>query len=510
MKHFLSLLFLIVLSVSGYSQQLEDLTTKQRRAYNRDLREAEKRADQQRESWDIVLDPIETTPIPVAPGVRGMDFTNWGTTLLRANLSARIKAECTFPVIVKVYDTASKYNHSDLKNGELPGANYTTDPAIIPDANGHSTHVAGIIGGSGGGLIWPLVESGLVRFKPVQVLGGNGSGSFTWLANALNSERADDQAQIAAGKRVVANFSLGGGTALVPAVETAAKLSTGAGVVLVAAAGNTGGPVQYPGLSEYFIAVSAISQNTQIASFSCRGPQVLFTMPGVGINSTHKDNTFVSLSGTSMAAPFQTAAVTLAYAKWGPKLGNYLHVQKYLAKIATDLGVAGKDDLYGYGLNYLLAILNTDPTSTPPGDNPPPPPPPADLISTVTTTLPGPYVMRYRSEAGSDWAILVVTSLTATLTYKGTADEASAALKDQVGRYFRNRGIVLPVEMQYTDAVWWTGQFLEYVAKDAGLSLQVLSVTGVTESQASHTATGFDRAGERGKRDDGGVELIEN
>lgn len=508
MKQLLTVLAVLALTFSGYAQQLEDLTTKQRRTYNRALREAEKTADRQRETWDIVLDPIEVTPLPVVTDVRGADFTNWGTTLLRANLAARMKAECIYPVVVKVYDTGSKYNHADLKNAELPGANYTTDPAIVPDANGHSTHVAGIIGGSGGGLVWPLVESGLVRIKPVQVLAANGSGSFTWVANALNSERAEDQALIASGKRVVCNFSLGGGTAPVAAVETAAKLTTGVGVVLVAAAGNTGGPVQYPALSDYFIAVSAISQNMQIASFSCRGAQVLFAMPGVGINSTYKDNAFASLSGTSMAAPFQTAAVTLAYAKWGPKLGDYQHVQKYLAKVATDLGAQGKDDLYGYGINYLLAILNTDPSNTPPGDNPPPPPPPADVISTVTATFTGPFVMRYRAESANEWAILVSTGITATLTYKGTAEEANAALRDQVARYFRNRGIVLTDAMQYTDAVYWTGQFLEYVARDAGLSLQVSSVTGVAESGAMHTATGFDKAEARGEGAPG-VKLID-
>ena len=503
MKHFI-LGLLALLTFALPAQTLEDITPKQRREYNQALRQAERNAnEQERRGYDIVLDPIEVTPQPIE-GSRAADFNNWGNQLLRANLADRMRNECVYPVTVKVADTASDYDHSDLKNAEIPGANYTTDPGIVPDGNGHSTHCGGIIGGSQGGLIFPLVEAGLVRIKPVQVLSASGSGSFAWVANMLQGERPDDIAIKAGGGRVVYNFSLGGGTALVGAVETQAQLSTGTGAILVAAAGNNAGPVSYPGLSQYFLAVSAIDKANKIASFSNRGQAVTAAMPGVSINSTYKNGQWAALSGTSMAAPFYTAVSALAISKWGPKIGDWRHLQKYLAAIATDLGAAGKDDLYGNGINFCLAVLDTDPTNIGGGPTPPPPPPPADQFSTVSATFFGPYVMRYKLEGAGDWSILIVSNIDATLTAKGTAIDVYATLDKTVTAYFPNRGIVLPVDMQYTDGVYWTGQFLEYVAKNAVLNLQVISVTGRTESGQSHTATVFDKAGE-GER---GIEPI--
>ena len=477
------------------AQYLDDWSGKERRQYRRELADNQRQARELiRDGWDIVIDPIEVTPEPVDL-LTALDFNNWGNQLLRANLAARMKAECTYPVVVKVFDTGGQYTHPDLSKGQLPGSNYTTSPGL-PDIQGHSTHVAGIIAGEMGGLAWPLVETGVLKFKPVKVLGDNGSGSFAWLAQALTSELAHDKQVIAAGGRVVSNFSLGGGTALVGSVEQAAAASVAEGVVLVAAAGNNAGPVSYPGVSDYFAAISAIQQNTQIASFSNRGPQVIATMPGVSIVSTYKNNSYASLSGTSMASPFYTAAVAVALSKWGPKLGDYREVQKYLSLVATDLGAPGRDELFGWGLNYLLAILDTDPQQGggDPGDPPPPPPTDPGLESVVTTTFTGPFTVRYRREAENDWSILTVTGIQATITHAGNAVDAYAILEKRVSEFGLNRGIVLTNAMQYTDAAWWYGQFLEYVARNDGFRIQVQYVETSTEAGQRHTATGFDKA----------------
>lgn len=493
MKRFFALFFGL-LFVAGLTAQvpfLEDLTPKERREYRRAIKDAERRADNARDDWDIVLDPIETTPIFV-DGARAADFSNWGNTLLRGELASRMVAECAYPVIVKIADTGSAYNHPDLTTGILPGSQYTTEQGVFPDGHGHSTHVAGIVGGKVGGLAWPLVQSGRVRIEPVQVLGTSGSGSFTWVANALNGERAEDNTLRSQGVRVVYNFSLGGGNSLVGAVETAAKASVEAGAVLVAAAGNNGGPVSYPGLSEWFICVSAIDQNSKIASFSNRGAQVDFTAPGVGINSTYKGS-YAALSGTSMAAPFVTALSAIAISKWGPKLPNQSAVMAYLARIATDLGQAGRDDFFGNGLVFVKAILDTDPASG--GGNPPPPPPPVEPETTsVTATFSGPFAMRYRRESEQDWSILIVSEFSATITGEETPDALFSILEKNIRGYFPNRGIVLTDVMSYTDAVYWTGQFAEYAFKQAGLRIQVSGVTGHSESGARHSESVFDKA----------------
>ena len=130
-----------------------------------------------------------------------------------------------------------------------------------------------------------------------------------------------------------------------------------AGIVVVVAAGNDGGPVNFPAAYPEVIAVSATDQNNVIASWSSRGPEVDLAAPGVGIYSTYKDTGYATLSGTSMATPHVAGAAALvlntlvgpydanANGKWDPD-----EVQTKLQSTATDLGNAGFDNLYGWGL----------------------------------------------------------------------------------------------------------------------------------------------------------------
>jgi subtilisin family serine protease len=287
--------------------------------------------------------------------------------LIPPAIRARIRTECKYPVVVKVFDTAFLIDHQDMQKGQLPGKNYTSDPNG-PDIHGHGTHVAGIIGCKTLGIAWDLVDIGLLRIQPTQVLNQNGSGNFNGIASAETSELTDAKQRIAAGERVIHNYSLGGGTALVPNVEAALKASSEAGVVHVAAAGNNGGAVIYPAISQYMIAVSAFDQGQNLAGFSSRGPLVETSKPGVAIFAAYKNNTYATLSGTSMAAPFMAGAIAIAMSKWA-QLKNIHDVRAYLEKVATDLGAPGRDDLFGWGVLFIQAILDTAPD----GGDPPPP-----------------------------------------------------------------------------------------------------------------------------------------
>jgi len=129
-----------------------------------------------------------------------------------------------------------------------------------------------------------------------------------------------------------------------------------AGIVQVAAAGNSGGAVIYPAAYPEVIAVSATDSTDAIASWSSRGPEVDLAAPGVSIYSTYKGQTYKTLSGTSMASPHVAGATALVLTQTakcdlnGDGRCSPAEVQQRLEASAEDLGTAGRDNLYGSGL----------------------------------------------------------------------------------------------------------------------------------------------------------------
>jgi serine protease len=116
---------------------------------------------------------------------------------------------------------------------------------------------------------------------------------------------------------LVINLSLGGprnSRILQRAIDHARRVGT----VVVAAAGNSGRRVEYPGGSAGVIGVSATDSNDRIAWFSSRGPGVDIAAPGVGViqqsicnHGRDRCERFPSFSGTSMASPHVAGTAAL-------------------------------------------------------------------------------------------------------------------------------------------------------------------------------------------------------
>jgi hypothetical protein len=447
-------------------------------------------AEAQLDTFDFVIPPIERIPERVQ-GLSAASATNWGVQLLLpADVVKLMQDSCKYAGILKITDTGSKQTHVDLQAGQLAGANYTTD-AGLTDGNGHGTHVAGICVGSSIGLLWPLVQNGLVQWKPVQVLSAGGAGNFSWCAQAYTAEYASDLAAINAGKFVVYNGSFGGGTGKVTEVENALKKSYAAGVAFVFAAGNTGQPgVQYPGNSPYGFGTASLNSNLSISSYSSRGPEVLAGMPGAAINSTWKDNTYAVLSGTSMASPFMASAVFIARSRWGSQLSNVDKLRAYMIWVASDLPPVGKDNDTGYGIEYIRSILTKSPKGMGPVTPPPPPPPPIDPpkdtvpvvpLRTLTFDLPDDYniVWGTTSAAGkaktaqfsktkaqaAAYKPMKITTLTVAFKSTAPASYSEKILKDAVSWFFNNRGFQLLPGMDENDALYYSAYFLKMLAK---------------------------------------------
>lgn len=414
-------------------------------------------------------------------------LNNWGEDFLLPDaIKARLQAECVWPVVVKVFDTGQKSSHSYLQTGQLPGTNYCIPPGSVEDANGHSTHVSGIIAAREFGLCDALVQAGLVKFKMVKVLNDGGSGNFEWITNAIKIEDNENRAFLNAKTFVVVNMSLSGGTGKVASTEAALKASSELGVIYCGAAGNTGTlGVGYPGNSQYMLAVGALSQNLSRSSFSTFGPELWNAEPGQSVYSTYLNNGFATLSGTSMASPFQAGLCAIALSKWGAVLANQTTMKQYMAWVGTDIAPTGKDDQTGYGYALVKSILDKNPKDigiiNPPID---PPKPPAhvvrnlqfnlntnlNIVWSMTSAAP---TKRSKNEVvpASDFAGITAEVLTVTkleVQVNSTTDfapEALTKLNNELAWFFTNRGLQLQPGSDYADAAYWTGYFIDLVLK---------------------------------------------
>jgi serine protease AprX len=259
---------------------------------------------------------------------------------------------------VAIIDSGVTSWHDDLGSDRVVHFADFVDFQPTPyDDYGHGTHVAGIIAGSGydsnGARHGIAPAANLVVLK---VLDGDGFGYISNVIAALDYA-VEHRAQF--NIRVI-NLSVAAGvyeSYTTDPLTLAAKRAVEAGVVVVTAAGNLGrnaqGQPQYggitsPGNAPWVLTVGASSHNgtitrtdDSVASFSSRGPSFIdysakpdLVAPGVGIESLADASSllfatrpnarlwgtvdtatqpYLSLTGTSMAAPVVTGTVALMF-----------------------------------------------------------------------------------------------------------------------------------------------------------------------------------------------------
>lgn len=259
-------------------------------------------------------------------------------------------------VNVGVIDTGISISHPDLIGNIKGGVSEVWYTSNWNDDNGHGSHVAGIIGAASN-TIGVIGAGPAVNLYAIKVLDRNGSGYLSDVINGIDWA-------VAHGMKVV-NLSLGT-SADIQSMHDAVIRAHNAGVLVVAAAGNSGGSVSYPAAYPEAVAVAAVDSLNNAPYWSSRGPEVDVAAPGVSIYSTYKGTGYATLSGTSMATPHVTGAAALMFGKpvdlaydtnsdgiWQPD-----ELQSKLQATATDLGAGGFDYIYGYGLINALKAFN--------------------------------------------------------------------------------------------------------------------------------------------------------
>ena len=255
-------------------------------------------------------------------------------------------------VTVAVVDSGVEASHEDLAGTVLGGWDALTGrPGADSDAFGHGTHVAGIVAALAGNGLGGSGAAAGVRILPVRVLDADGQGWSSSIAEGIRWA-ADHGAD-------VINLSLGG---TVPSDVYRAAINyavNGRGVVVVASAGNdyqSGNPMQYPASDPDAIAVGASTASGARASFSSTGGYVAISAPGTsilapcpsGAGMCSDASGYDRLSGTSMAAPFVSAAAALLRAARPD--ATPAQVRLWLTSTAADAGAPGRDDEFGAGI----------------------------------------------------------------------------------------------------------------------------------------------------------------
>ena len=234
-------------------------------------------------------------------------------------------------VTVAVLDTGIDYEHPELQGKmwenpeEIPNNGlddddngyiddfhgidtYNSDGDPLDD-NGHGTHCAGVIGAKTNNSLGVSGIAPNVELMALKFLGAGGSGSVFDSILAF-------QYAVQHGAQII-NASFGSPVPSL-ALEDAVRDASARGVLVVAAAGNAASdndsvPV-YPASYELpgVISVGAVDSSDSLAPFSNYGrSSVHLTAPGVQVLSTVRGGGYLSLSGTSMAAPHVSGVAAL-------------------------------------------------------------------------------------------------------------------------------------------------------------------------------------------------------
>ena len=260
-------------------------------------------------------------------------------------------------VKVCILDTGIDTNHPDLYQNYRGGKDFVNNDLDPFDDNGHGSHTAGTVGAmmNSLGVRGTAPQVDLYIYK---VLGATGSGSFSAVISAL-------QECVNVGGKVTSN-SYGSPTDPGSTVKAAFDNAAAAGVTNIASAGNSGAgtnTVGFPAQYDSVMAVAATDSANVRASFSSTGPAVEISAPGVNIYSTYLNDGYTYMSGTSMAAPHVAGVAALVVACG---ITNPTSVRQRIRDTALDLGAAGLDQEYGYGLvRAELAATNCSGASTP-------------------------------------------------------------------------------------------------------------------------------------------------
>ncbi len=272
-------------------------------------------------------------------------------------------------VTVAVIDTGVDKVHPDLKANLLKGANFRDSDLDESDDSGHGTAVCGVVAAVGNNALGISGAAWDINILPLRACGGS-----NLTCSVVDEVEAIAEA-ILQGVDII-NLSLGGmGKSSME--EGACNDAWEAGIVLFAAAGNNGllgkigdpeteGFINYPAGYANVIGVSSIDypengnlSQVVLSSFSNSGDAVTVTAVGSSVVTTapsvvvehlifSQKADYGRIDGTSFSTPLVSGMAAIIKCHF-PNLTN-VELRSRIENSVTDIGPAGWDDQFGYGL----------------------------------------------------------------------------------------------------------------------------------------------------------------
>lgn len=242
---------------------------------------------------------------------------------------------------IGVIDTDIDISHVAIKDIQLKAKSFSSSEQLSQPKS-HGTAIVSILAGSSTDYNGLLPKSNIYLASVFYEDDQHQAKSTTLsLVRALN--------WMVENKVPIVNMSLTGPENKV--LKEAIKQAKLKGTTIVSAVGNAGpnSPALYPAAYNEVVAVTAVSKTKKVYRLANTGSHVDFAAPGVNVQHAGINQMLESSSGTSMAAPFVSAALAMSCSKSEQNCDIDRILQEY-TETAIDLGTSGFDPIYGNGL----------------------------------------------------------------------------------------------------------------------------------------------------------------
>ncbi|MFH8250606.1 S8 family serine peptidase [Microbacterium sp. B2969] len=329
-------------------------------------------------------------------------------------------------VTVAVLDTGYDDTHPDLAGRVLPeSTSFVPDEDVAWDPNGHGTHVASTIAGTGaasGGAHHGVADGADLLVG--KILDQTGEGQDSWVIAGM---------EWGAQHAPIVSMSIG---SMTPSdgddiMDTALdEIAEATGTLFVVAAGNYGAPetIGSPGAAREALTVGSVDDPSgEMSWFTSQGPLTLsgamkpdIAGPGNDVTAARSadspgEGDYIAMSGTSMATPHVSGAAAIVKQRHPEYTAEQLRAA--LVSSATDLGLTPYQA--GTGAVNVAAAVDAQVVASGSGD--------FGLVSWGADLASIARTVSYTNRGDAEVTVDLATTLHDT-TFQGSGDDQASAL----------------------------------------------------------------------------------